>query len=816
MTVIASPPPTTVAPPATPIGLTSAEVQERVARGQTNNFKPRVARTYWDIVRDNIFNLFNLVMFTLLIIVLLLGDIPTFLFAGFSVFTNALLGMVQEIAAKRQLDKLAALSTPAVQVWRDGALKPVSVYDIVVDDVLPLEPGDKIVVDGRVLHADSLEIDESQLTGESDAVLKEIDHALHSGSFAIAGSGTMVATTVGKDSTINKLSTIAKTYKRVLTPTQQRLNLIVQLSVIIMLLCAPMIFVAGFVDPVQAGSTTGSDLLLSTFRNAVVFVASIVPQGLVLTATLSLTIGAISLSRKQTLVQRVNAVESMANVNVLCFDKTGTLTMNLLTVSEVLPQNGATDESVRNDLALYLNNLASLNRTAAAVASYVVGSEQRTTPAIAKTREVPFTSSRKWGAVVLPSRSLVMGAPERVLGDGEGALRTQAATLAAQGLRVLAFAECADFTDGSLPGDRSALALIVLTDRVRENIEETLKAFQDEGVTLKVISGDNLETVREIASTAGMFINCAYTGDQLVSMDEASFRRAAVDGDLFARIEPDTKRRLVAALKEEGYYVAMTGDGVNDVPALKEAHLAIVMNDGAQISKDVADIVLLNNALSTMPAALHEGKLITQTIFATSKIFLVKNFYSLLFFVFAGFMALPFPINPIQISWVTFGVINIPATLIAFRIFKPEYMRYFRRDVFDYVLTSGGIATAALSALYAIVFLTNEQDMTTARSANMMFIALWGILVFWNVHGVELYRPSTWRVHGRIVVVGIVLCAATILAPYLVPQWLAFIPPSLADWAIVLVTFLMASVLLFITMQTRAFANLIWRLTGGP
>jgi cation-transporting ATPase E len=791
-------------------GLTTAEVEARVARGESNAFKARVGRTYWDIVRDNVLNLFNIVLFSLLMVVLWFGDYGTVFFAGFSVVTNSFLGMIQEISAKRKLDKLAALSEPEIRVWRDGRLITVNMHDLVKDDVIPLEPGDKIVVDGKILESDSLEMDESQLTGESDAVLKDVGDKVFSGSFCIAGSGLMVATVVGKDSTINKLAAVAKTYKNVLTPTQQRISLIVQISVVIMAVCTPMIFIAGYLN-------LGGIFNLNTFRNAVVFVTSIVPQGLVLTAILSLTIGAITISRRQTLVQRVNAVESMANVNVFCFDKTGTLTKNQLTVSEFVPLDGTGLDAVESALRRYLSNLSHLNRTAAAVAHHL-GSEQPTASSIvAKIREVPFTSARKWGAVVLPDETLILGAPERVLPDGHEAIE-QAESLAAQGLRVLAFARSSSpMSDGVLEA-RDPLALIVLTDEVRENMRETLDSFADVGVTLKVISGDNLETVRQIAQKAGMTIRKAFTGDQIDAMDETELASAVADGDLFARIEPDTKRRIVAALKRQGYYVGMTGDGVNDVPALKEAHLAVVMNDGAQISKDVADIVLLNNALTTLPEAFREGRTITQTIFGTSKIFLVKNLYSLLFFIFAGFMLMPFPINPIQISWMTFGVINIPATLIAFRILKPEYMQRFRRDVLDYVFTAGFIGSVAMALLYAISFLSNIRNVLEARSTIMMFMALWGALVFLNTHGVHLYAPRSVRGRERIALIGIVLAAGTILIPYipLASEILEFRPPTGTDWMFTIVIFVVASLGLHYAMKTRILVNRIWGLTAPP
>lgn len=799
-------------PPGYP-GLSSAEVQARVSRGETNAYKPKVGRSYWDIVRDNILNLFNIVLFTLLVVVLLQGDYATVFFAGFSVVSNSLLGMFQEISAKRKLDQLAALQVKAVRAWRDGELIDLPVDQIVKDDIVVIEPGDRIVIDGTLLHTDSFEVDEAQLTGESDAIMKDVGDEVHSGSFGVAGTGVMQATRVGKESTINKLARLAKAYKTVLTPTQQRISTLVQVSVVVMAVFLPMIFLQGFLNGLPP---------LEMFRNAVVFVTSLVPQGLVLTAILSLTLGALSISRFQTLVQRVNAVESMANVTVLAFDKTGTLTRNQLAVQEILLLNGDSPETIHTKLHHYVHNLAHMNRTAAAVAQFTDANLNgtHTLPRVTKVSEVPFTSARKWGAVVLPETTLVMGAPERVLGSDHADAIRQATEYATQGYRVLALAEQAEApVNSALAAERTSLALILLSDQVRENIQETLDMFVEQGVALKVISGDNLETVEAIARQSGMPVGEAYTGDQLEAMSESELETAALEANVFARIEPDTKRKLIAALRARGQYVAMVGDGVNDVPALKEADLAVVMNDGAQIAKDVGDIVLLNNAMSTLPLAFREGRLITQTIFGTSKLFLVKNLYSVLFFVFAGFMAMPFPINPIQISWVTFGVINIPATLIAFRIMKPAYMHRFREDVLDYVINGGAIGAVGLALLYAIVFMTTRYNTVAARSAVTLYLVFYGVLVLWHTEGIELLRPRTISAHKLIFALGLVLGAATIIVPYVLPFVLpdlaatfVFSPPDLLHWLLIIGIFGLSVVALEMASRTKAFTRRVWLL----
>ena len=755
-------------------GLSSADVRQRISRGQSNDFEARVGRSYLDIFRENVLNLFNIVLGAMLILVILLGDYATAFFAGFSVVSNTFFGMIQEFNAKRQLDQLAALSEQSVNCLRDGQWLDVPMREVVQDEIIRLAPGDRLVVDGVVLRADSLELDESHLTGESDAVPKALDDPVMSGSFCVAGSGIMRATKVGAASHINQLSVIAKQYKLVKTPTQVKIDITVEVTVLIMLVFVPMIFITGF------ALDTG---FLEIVRNAVVFTTSLVPQGLVLVAILSLTIGAVKISRQQTLIQRVNAVESLANATVLCFDKTGTLTQNRLAVREIIPIGDMPGDEIHSHLHTYLKNLAHLNNTAQAIERYMADVVDGL-PYAEKLREIPFNSARKWSAVCLAERTLLMGAPERLL-PVDHAWYHDAESLARDGMRVLAFAQMQgdpDLDAGIVSYDAQPLALIVMSDEIRHDIQETLQAFRDEELNLKVISGDNLETVRSIAASAGMEIGSrAYTGAELDAMGDGELAQAAGESNVFARIEPHTKQRIVEALRGQGQYVAMVGDGVNDVPALKAANLAIVMNDGTQISKDVADIVLLNNAMSTLPRAFREGKETTQTIFGTMKMFLVRNFYGIAFFVFIAFMALPFPITPVQISWATFGTVNLPATLIAFGWLRPQYMSRFRRDVMDYIFTMGFVGAVCMTLLYLITWFGSGGDLMMTRSSVTIMVALYGMLITWQVQGIDIYQPRTFWRHRRILLMSGLLTAGTILLmyvdPYLAQPIFEFKPP---------------------------------------
>ena len=782
-------------------GLTSSEVAARVARGQSNAWQPRVGRSYLDILRDNLFNIFNLVLFPLLGVIIHFREYAVALFAGFSVVSNALLGTAQEMIAKRRLDRLVALSERKVRVLRDGALTEVGIRELVRDDVIPLQPGDRLVVDGHVLASDALELDESQLSGESDSVHKDVDDKVYSGSWCIAGAGMMRATAVGAESMINRIARTARAWKHPLTPTQRKVMAIVDIAILLMLILAPMLWLAGSLNGL---------VLLERVKESVVFVTSLVPYGLLLVVMISLSIGALSIARHQTLIRRVNAVESLANATVLCFDKTGTLTENRLAVDEILPLNGASAEEIRSRLLCYTANLAHHNGTAAAVAGHVQTAAPP--PAASKLREIPFSSGRQWGAVVLPQETLFLGAPERVFNGAGSELRERARQLSARGLRVLAFARSDAPPQDEQPGpDTEPLALVTLSDRIRPDIHETLQSFREQNVALKVISGDNMETVQAIGAAAGLQTSPAWTGPQLEAMDPAQFAAAAQQGALFARVAPDTKRRIVQALQQDGH-VAMVGDGVNDVPALKAADLAIVMNDGARVAREIADILLLNNALATLPRAFAEGREITQTIFGTVRLFLTKTFYNVLLFVYVGFMALPFAITPVQINWVTFGTVNIIATLVALKLLRPAPMANFRDDVLDYVVSAAFIGSAMMALLYAVAWLVSGRDTATARSALSLFATFFGILIFWNTFGIDFAQPRTlWRKRG-VTALGLAFLLLVIVGFYAQPTLLEFVRPDAGLIALIVSILLLTIALLSLAMRRRVLLHRLWQL----
>ncbi len=745
-------------------GLSADEVADRVRRGRTNKFQPRSSRTYKQIFFDNLFNIFNITIFVLLIILLALGESGDTLFAGSTVMVNLVIGLVQEIRAKQALDKLAALSAGTIRVRRDGQPLDIAIDQVVQDDLIELTPGDKVVVDGPCVWEDSVEVDESLITGESDSIEKDAGDPFTSGSFVTAGRAIMRAEKIGEESFVNKLNRTATGFKLIPTPIQQKINAIVAASVVGMIIFGPLRFVADIAR---------GEALINTVRNTVSLVTTFVPQGLVLATTLALSFGAVRISLRKTLVQRINAIESMANVTVLCFDKTGTLTENRLSVVDLIPIGPYPIEQIKQMLARYIGSLATQNKTASAIEAFV----GKSIDGPHKQLEIPFTSTRKWGAMTFADgQTFLLGAPELLIDDKK--IHEQSGAFAKQGLRVLAFAVSSARSapiGSELPADRLPVALIVVHDTPRQDIQSTLDAFRARNVRLKVISGDNVETVTAIAQAAGMDITRAVSGAELAALQPAAFNDAVQKADVFARITPEMKRQIISALGDQGEYVAMVGDGVNDVPALKAARLGIAMFDGAQIAKDVADLVLLNNALSTLPEALSEGYKTTQKIYATAKIFLTRNLYLILTFIMVGFMTLPFPGHVRQLSWASISTSGIPAMLIALEWIQPRVIWRFRRQVLGYILISGLIGAVVVtlaftltyfaSGHYDVVLARTVYDVALARTVMTLMALIYGTLIFWDVNGVIPFEPITFKQNKREAIIGALVGIVTLGVP---------------------------------------------------
>ena len=651
-------------------GLSEGEVEERRARGEVNVAPPATGRSYRQIVLGNIFSFINNVFYILCLMLVFLGRPFDAILSLGVVLANVVVSVFQEVRAKRKLDEIALLTRPTATVVRDGGERSVDPGEIVLDDLLVVRPGDQIVVDGTVVGDGTMEVDESQLTGESDLVRKRAGDEVFSGSFCVTGGARFEARKVGGDSFANQVTAGARAERRVLTPLQREINGTIRL----------MILVAAFLMVVLiVGAIAWRDPFVELVQRLVV-VIGLVPQGLLLAVVVAYALGAMRVAGQGALVQQINAIESLSNVDTFCLDKTGTLTTNRLQLEGVRPL-GIDHDDLRGRLSDFVASATTGNKTSEAIANALPGDKQ---PAI---DEVPFSSARKWSALVfdgqedgasnLPAvRSLrgvyVLGAPEMLrphLRRGED-LDGQVDEWAALGMRVLLFAyrpEPAFLNDGDDgvrdPEGLIPLGLVGLTDELRPRARETLTAFAEAGVDLKIISGDNPETVKALAVQAGFDPDAKLiSGPELDRLGQLDV--AALEHGVFGRITPEQKQELVEALHARGRYVAMTGDGVNDVLSLKKADLGIAMQSGSQATRGVADIVLTNDSFAVLPQAITEGQRIIAGMQNVLKLFLSRTFYVALVIIAIGIVG-TFPFSPRQSALLSLLTAGIPAVALA-------------------------------------------------------------------------------------------------------------------------------------------------------
>ncbi len=807
-------------------GLSTAEVSQRVATGDVNIVVFRSTRTYEDICKENIFTLFHISFGIILAMLALLGQSMDALFSGVTILSNIVVGVFQEVKAKLALDKLALLSVQQVTVRRDGVSLIIPLGEVVRDDVIELKPGDRTPVDGEVIGSEALEMDESLLTGESDLLPKQIGDTVLSGSFCVAGSGLFRAVKIGNESYAAQISQTSRTYKRSLTPLQKKINTVVEIFVFALL-------VAGFLHLV-ASLNSGRNPV-DTLRYAAVIINSFVPAGLVLSISVALALGAVDISKKQTLIQRINAVDSMNSVRILCTDKTGTLTRNQLVVQDIIPLDNYDLETLTELIALYVTLVANHNSSAKAMAKYVGFAKSRSQ----KVCEVAFSSARKWGSVtvaddLLNEQEIIIGSPEILCTNPQSKLK--AVEYARQGIRVLAVVVGKgqtelDLSKKELPELREDCGLVLLQDELRSDVIDTLASLQAKGIEIKVISGDSADTVAAIASQAGISVtpDTMFTQSDLDSFDGNKFSQAAMKGRVFGRITPETKRKLIKAMVRKGGYVAMVGDGVNDVPAFKEAQLAIAMNDGAQISKDVADIILLNNSLATLPQAFQAGDEIKQKILASALLYLTKNIMVILTISFVGFVQLPFPIEPRQLTVLTFFLVSVPTILIAVGILKVKRINNFLKDVLGYSLLAGLIGAMAMSLGFMLAYfgglgLLNIDTLITpsdfreigrgqAQAVSIMIAMIYSLLVFWDACHISVWRPRTLLKFTFPVNLGLLMILISTAVIMAMPDLFQISPPDRLGWSLILFLPFTANYLLRVIQCSSFLRQLRFSLT---
>jgi len=659
--------------PAPPLpGLSEEEAGRRRAAGQGNDVQIRTGRTYGRIVRDNVFNFINNLFYVLGIVLLALGKPLDAFVVVFVILANTVISLIQEIRAKRVMDRIAILTRPKASVVREGRVQDLDPAQVVLGDILYLHPGDQVVVDGSMVGEGRMEVDESLLTGESDLVTKHPGDALLSGSFCMTGGGYYEAEKVGLESFANKLTAKATEFKRELTPLQRQINQIVRVLLLVVVVFEILVWVR---------NTVGGVPFVESVRMATVVLA-LIPNGLVLSIALTYALGAMRLLGKDMLVQQFNAVESLSNVDVLCTDKTGTLTSGVIKLEETLAL-GAEQGRLAQLLGAFSASTTDANRTIEALR------EALPAPRLEPAHEAFFSSARKWSGLAFADGetpgTYVLGAPEMMapaLRAGPD-WRTQADAWAARGLRVVLFAgrpEPVAFSDGDrppeLPDEMEALGLVCFSDELRPGVKKTLDEFTEAGIEVKIISGDNPRTVTALATQAGVHAVrrpvddelpaevVAVSGVDLEGLSPDELAATAERATIFGRVTPEQKQDLVEGLRSRGRYVAMIGDGVNDVIALKQANVAVGMQGGSQAARGVAHLILLNDTFAPLPFAFKEGQRIVNGMNDILRIFMVRIFYKAS--IIAIVMALGgFPFAPRQASLVSFVGAGVPAMVFA-------------------------------------------------------------------------------------------------------------------------------------------------------
>jgi magnesium-transporting ATPase (P-type) len=663
------------------VGLSQAEAERRLReRGPAPD--ERSSRTYRSILFANTFTIFNLILAFFGLLTIIFGNPKDALFVGVLV-ANMAIGTFQEIRAKRTLDRLAALVAPHATVVRDGQPHRVAVGEVVVGDLVQIATGDQVVADGPLVRAEGLALDESNLTGESEPVRGEAGREVLSGSFVVEGIGAFEATAVGPDSRAARLAATARAFRHPRSPLEKAMD---RMLIVFVAVMAPLGIALAITLAVR---NVGQADAVETLTAAVV---NIVPEGLILLVSLTAAVSAAKMARRGVLAQQLNAIESLASVSVMATDKTGTLTEASLRVVETTPADGLDEPELRRALGVFAASAPSRNSTLEAVHEAQLAGAG-TDAAVEPSAQIPFSSRRRWSALELDGTRYVLGAPEALLdgavgvapgsasadgasGDGHvraaaaAALHAQAAERAATGRRVLALV-AADgplppaAPDAPLPDGIRPLGFVVLAERLRNDADRTVAFFGHEDVALKVLSGDNPATVGAIARDAGVPGDAPALDGGALPADDEELLRALRAAPAIGRISPEDKARVVRVLTEAGEYVGMLGDGVNDVPALKQARLAIAQGSGTQMARSVSDLVLVSGEFGEVPKMVHEGRQILRNIQRVARLFVTKAILTAFLLVTVALTTGIFPLLPRQFTLTSAVTIGIPAFFLA-------------------------------------------------------------------------------------------------------------------------------------------------------
>ena len=788
-------------------GLSSAEAERRADAGLANVDDTR-QRSDGDVARANTLTFFNVVLALLILALFAVGEFRDGFFVGVVVAANVAVSTWQELKAVRTLRELVALTAPQATVVRDGLESPILAEHVVQGDLLHLKQGDQVVADGQVT-AKNCEVDESLLTGESDSIAKRPGDELRSGSFCTAGDCYYIAEKVGVEAYAVKLAAEARELVRRSTPLQIRFGRILRVMLIATAVLAALLMISynvdelGFRESVKATTAT---------------VTTVVPTGLLLGLTVAFAVGAVRVSRSGAIVQDINAVEALNYVDVICLDKTGTITANRLSLQTVHVVPGA--EHYRPWLAAFAAASATDSKTSGALAEGLAAESNGARPIA----NVPFNSERRWSAMELDFRGdrrfFVLGAPETVLpltddGDGLRALYDEAA---ATGMRGVAFAESPRLPDPAAPMPKMhALALAILGDELRPEVRQAFAMMETLGIEPKLISGDNPATVAALLKQLGISTKGGMiSGAELEGLDPTAFAVAVDHNSVFGRIAPALKARIVTSLREQGHFVAMVGDGANDVQALRAADVAVAMASGTATARAVAGIVLLNDSFSALIRGAKEATAVLGNAARLSKLFIAKSLYAYLLIVATNMLRLDFPFLPRQGSLTALITLGIPAIFISISIPPPDAGRDFTRNVLRFALPASLALTAAAVVVHLLVDGVLGRSTEEARTLVSLTVGITGLFYMVEVLGFEgasfrsLTRPVMTSVLAGLLVAG--LLATVYIEP--LRNFFDFQPVSAGDWVVVGVAVLAALAGQFAI--TRYWPQILDFLTARP
>ncbi len=777
-------------------GLTEQEVEEHRRRGQGNVSPPSAGRTYGQILRENVFTFINDVLFGLCVFLILIGRPLDAVTSIAVILTNVIVSVVQEVRAKRQLERIALLTRPTASVRRDGVEVEISPDLLVVGDLLVLRPGDQVVLDGT-LREGRVQVDESQLTGESDVLLKMPGVPVYSGSFCVTGAGTYEVEKAGADSLANRITAGARTFQRALTPLQQQVYLVIRIVIVIVAYIEIVTILSSVAHHVDLGDAVAHSTVLAT----------LVPNGLFISIAIAYALGAVRIIRFGALVQQSNAVESLCNVDVLCADKTGTLTLNELHLEEVVALDRDEDE-FRRLLGVLAASSTTGNKTTETIAeTFPMRPEEAR-------GEVPFSSQHKWSALAFDDGAgfpgtYILGAPEVLEtaideGVGQNAIRRWVESRTQQGRRVLMVAQHPDpaaIPEGAsaevdLPPHLRPAGLVAFTDTLRPGAAETLARFSDNGIDIKIVSGDSPDTVLALARQAGIGSDLrAVSGLDLEDLDDDHLRRVAERSTVFGRVTPEQKERIIRALRAGGHYVAMIGDGVNDVLSLKRANLGVAIQSGSQAARAVSDMVLTNDSFDAMLPAVAEGRRILDGMQAILKLFLCR-IATLALVVIAGLIIGVFPIELRQGSALSLVTVGVPSVCLAFWAHPRRPHRHLAADLVNFVAP-----VALLSSLLGLI----------------LYCACWVVVVGHLPETVSAHvRPGSVERSAESCLVAFLILTGLLLVVFTRPptRWWAVVDRPVGDWRPTILAAVLAAIFLGAWVSPLGHLFVLQRVAG--